>query len=168
MPPDKSLQAPAGDTAHVARSASRANAPASSTAGAGSPNVFAETPTPDEYIALRIAAGLSPKSIQAASKGLPNSLFAACIRIDDRLVAMGRVVGDGGCNFEIVDIAVHPDYQRQGLGSRIMQSLMDYLRQHAPESAYVSLIADEGAENLYRRFGFEFTAPDSVGMAIRL
>ncbi|MEQ9561614.1 MAG: GNAT family N-acetyltransferase [Woeseiaceae bacterium] len=100
--------------------------------------------------------------------GLPNSLYAACIRIDDRLVAMGRVVGDGGCNFEIVDVAVHPDFQRQGLGSKIMTSLMDYLRQHAPESAYVCLIADRGAENLYRRFGFEFTAPDSLGMAIRL
>jgi ribosomal protein S18 acetylase RimI-like enzyme len=81
---------------------------------------------------------------------------------------MGRVIGDGGCNFVIVDIAVHPDHQRQGLGGKIMESLMTYLRENAPSSAFVSLIADEGAPALYRRFGFEFTAPASVGMALKL
>jgi ribosomal protein S18 acetylase RimI-like enzyme len=81
---------------------------------------------------------------------------------------MGRIVGDGGCNFEIVDMAVHPDFQRQGLGKRIMESLMTYLRETAPKTAYVSLIADDGAPALYRQFGFEFTAPASVGMAITL
>jgi hypothetical protein len=45
---------------------------------------------------------------------------------------------------------------------------MGYLRDQAPESAYVSLMADPGAPALYQKFGFEFTAPDSVGMAARL
>ena len=81
---------------------------------------------------------------------------------------MGRIVGDGGLNYEVVDIAVHPDYQRQGLGSRIMTALMAYLEREAPSSAYVSLIADHGAPALYSKFGFEFTAPASVGMALRI
>jgi ribosomal protein S18 acetylase RimI-like enzyme len=127
-----------------------------------------DTPLPDEYIGLRVAAGLSPKTIEAAERGLPNSLFAVCIRSGDALVGMGRIVGDGRCNFEIVDMAVHPDFQRQGLGKRIMESLMTYLRETAPKTAYVSLIADDGAPALYRQFGFEFTAPASVGMAITL
>lgn len=127
-----------------------------------------ETPGADEYRTLRVAAGLSPKSAHAAQLGLPGTLFAVCVREDDALVGMGRVIGDGGCNFEIVDIAVHPDYQRQEIGFRIMENLMDWLRREAPESAYVSLIADHGAPALYQKFGFEFTAPDSVGMALRL
>jgi ribosomal protein S18 acetylase RimI-like enzyme len=81
---------------------------------------------------------------------------------------MGRVIGDGGCNFEIVDVAVLSEYQRRGLGSQVMNAPMSYLRENAPPSAYVSLIADDGARILYERFGFEFTAPASVGMAIRL
>ncbi len=128
----------------------------------------AQIPSATEYMALRIAAGLSPKTAEAAERGLPNSLFAVCIRSASKLVGMGRVIGDGGCNFEIVDIAVHPDFQRQGLGSKIMESLMTYLRDNAPPSAYVCLIADEGAPALYQRFGFEFTAPSSVGMALKL
>lgn len=127
-----------------------------------------QTPSSDEYTALRIAAGMSPRTREAADLGLPNSLFAVCVRSGQQLVGMGRIVGDGGCNFEIVDVAVHPDYQRQGLGGRIMESLMTFLRENAPPSAYVCLIADEGAPALYQRFGFEFTAPASVGMAIKL
>ena len=81
---------------------------------------------------------------------------------------MGRIVGDGGCNFEVVDIAVLPDCQRRGIASKIMLSLMDYLRANAPKTAYVSLIADAGAPTLYRKFGFKPTAPESIGMALRL
>jgi ribosomal protein S18 acetylase RimI-like enzyme len=127
-----------------------------------------ETPKADEYISLRRAAGLSEKTPDAARLGLPGTLFAVCIRDGGQLIAMGRVIGDGGCNFEIVDVAVLPKYQRRGLGFRVMTALMGYLRAHAPESAYVSLIADDGAHALYEKFGFEFTAPASVGMAIRL
>lgn len=134
----------------------------------GSYKVAEETPPSDEYIALRSAAGLSPKTRAAADLGLPNSLFSICIRRDGKLIGMGRVIGDGGCNFEIVDVAVHPEYQRQGLGGKIMEALVNYLREHAPSSAYVCLIADGGAPALYRRFGFEPTAPASIGMALRL
>ena len=124
-------------------------------------------PNAEEYCDLRRAAGLSPKALVAAQKGLPNTLFGVCMRDAGQLVGMGRIIGDGGCNFEVVDIAVHPDYQRRGLGTRIMQALVDYLEEHAPETAYVSMIADEGAPALYAKFGFEPTAPVSIGMARR-
>ncbi len=127
-----------------------------------------DIPGVDEFRALRLACGLSDRGELAASKGLPNSLFATTIRANGQLIAMGRVVGDGGCNFEVVDIAVHPDYQRQGLGQRIMQAISDYLQAHAPDSAYVSLIADHHSPALYGKFGFQATAPVSIGMAMRI
>ncbi len=127
-----------------------------------------DVPEADEYRALRVTAGLSSKTADATAKGLPGTLFAVCVRDHGDLIGMGRVIGDGGLNYEIVDIAVHPDYQRQGLGYRIMDALMNYLRGNAPESAYVCLIADHGAPALYKKFGFEFTAPVSAGMALRI
>jgi ribosomal protein S18 acetylase RimI-like enzyme len=127
-----------------------------------------ETPTPDEYRALRVAAGLSPKSDTAARQGLPGTLYAVCIRDGGRLIGMGRVIGDGGLNYDIVDMAVHPDHQRQGLGYRIMQALMKFVHEHAADSSYVSLLADDGAPALYSKFGFEFTAPRTVGMALNV
>jgi len=125
-------------------------------------------PGPDEYCALRVAAGLSSRTPIAARLGLEGSLYAVCVRDEGTLIGMGRVVGDGGCNFEIVDVAVHPDYQRQGFGYQIMEALMEYIHEYAPESAYVSLIADHGAPALYEKFGFEFMAPTSVAMAKRI
>lgn len=122
-------------------------------------------PAVHEYCDLRIAAGLSERSREAAALGLPATLFAVSIRLGDDLVAMGRVVGDGGCNLAVVDIAVHPDHQRRGLGRRVMTSLMDRVRDRTPASAYVDLIADGGSPALYAEFGFEFTAPASVAMA---
>lgn len=127
-----------------------------------------ETPGPDEYRALRVAAGLSPKSDAAARQGLPGTLYAVCIRDGERLIGMGRVVGDGGLNYDIVDMAVHPDYQRKGYGYRIMESLMKFVEDHAADTSYVSLLADDGAPALYSKFGFEFTAPRTVGMALSI
>ena len=127
-----------------------------------------EIPSVDEYRQLREVCGLSIKTAEAAERGLPNSLFATCIRDEGRLIAMGRVVGDDGCNYEVVDVAVHPDYQKQGLGQRVMAAIMVYIDENAPESAYVSLIADHHSPALYSKFGFKPTAPISIGMAFKV
>ena len=130
-------------------------------------NVATSIPKAEEYCELRVAAGLSPRTLAAAEAGLPNTLCGVCVRDGERLVGMGRIIGDSGCNYEVVDIAVHPDYQRRGLGTQIMQGLIKYLEANAPPSAYVSMIADEGAPALYTKFGFEPVAPVSIGMARR-
>jgi len=80
---------------------------------------------------------------------------------------MGRVVGDGGCFYQVVDIAVLKEHQGNGLGKRIMGEILRYIEANVPESGYVSLIADGQAQDLYAQFGFVHTAPRSVGMAYR-
>lgn len=119
------------------------------------------------YQHLRVAAGLSAKSTAAAAKGLPNSLFAVQILQGDEVVGMGRIIGDGGCFFQVVDIAVLPAHQGKGLGKLIMREIMQFIETEVPQSAYVSLIADGQAQNLYAQFGFRHTAPASVGMALK-
>jgi ribosomal protein S18 acetylase RimI-like enzyme len=124
-----------------------------------------ETPSIQTYQSLRIGSGLSAKSDEAAIKGLPNTLFAVQIRDGATVVGMGRVIGDGGCFFQVVDIAVLKEHQGKGLGKRIMAEIMKYIEANVPESGYVSLIADGQAQDLYAQFGFVHTAPHSVGMA---
>ena len=131
--------------------------------------VKAQTPSVKDYIRIRLAAGLSEKTKEAAEIGLKNSLFSVVVFDDSEPVGLGRVVGDGGCFFEIVDIAVVPEYQGQGLGRRIMEALMEYVYQHAPKSAYVSLIADHGTPAFYEQFGFKrLEMPKSAGMYLRI
>jgi GNAT superfamily N-acetyltransferase len=72
----------------------------------------------------------------------------------ERLVGFGRIVEDGVMSM-MYDIAVHPDLQRQGLGSKIMQALIDQVK----DKGYVSIglfAWDKNPGNIpfYEKFGF--------------
>ncbi|MFK3711409.1 GNAT family N-acetyltransferase [Leclercia adecarboxylata] len=126
---------------------------------------FIEThPAPEDFCRLRTIAGLSPRNIEAAKKGLPLSCYAVHILHEGIPVGMGRVVGDGALNFEIVDIAVDPHFQGKGLGRAIMEHIMSWLSKNAWDGTYISLVADVPA--LYEKFGFKKVTPDCEGMAI--
>jgi ribosomal protein S18 acetylase RimI-like enzyme len=131
-------------------------------------------PTPQVYHDLRKLAGLTPPPMEPIARALSNSFacFLAYERrhmLDDDTpgpdqspVAMGRLLGDGALFLLLCDVAVHPEHQRRGLGKRIMQTLVDYIDEHAPD-AYVSLVADTPAQKLYPLYGFRDVKP-SVGM----
>ena len=77
---------------------------------------------------------------------------------------MGRIVGDGALNFEIVDIAVDPKYQKQGFGCVILEHIMAYLDKEPPKNYYITLMA--GVPALCEEFGFALARPESEGMYI--
>lgn len=116
-----------------------------------------EAPSPEDYCNLRANAGMSSKSIEAAIKGLPHACFNVTLYENDMLIGMGRVIGDGGTVFQIVDIAVKDIYQGLGHGMAIMHEIMKYIESVAEEGTYVSLIADYPADQLYEKFGFKST-----------
>ncbi|MGY5805690.1 GNAT family N-acetyltransferase [Rhizobium hainanense] len=126
------------------------------------------SPTVEEYLHLRAVAGLSAFSEGAARVGLNGTIYSVVITYESLAIGMGRLIGDGGCFFQVVDIAVHPEHQGRGLGRAIMEAIMTYVSQELPPSAYVSLIADVPANKLYEKFGFVETAPRSLGMAYRV
>ncbi|WP_444890960.1 GNAT family N-acetyltransferase [Microbulbifer sp. DLAB2-AA] len=116
----------------------------------------------EDFLRLRQISGLSPRSREAAEKGLPNSLYGIHIQTRSTTIAMGRVVGDGALNFEIVDVAVAPIFQGRGLGRVVMEHIMSYLDREALPSAYITLMAD--VPELYEKFGFKLSSPESEGM----
>ena len=66
-------------------------------------------------------------------------------------MGMGRVIGDGGWYFHIVDMAVLPEHQRRGIGDAILTALIDRIRVEAPPGAWVNLLADPPGRRLYER-----------------
>lgn len=125
-------------------------------------------PSAETFLALRAAAGMSPRPRSGAEKGLPNSLYGVTIVHEPtgEVVGMGRIVGDGGTVYHVCDMVVHPDHQGQGLGTRVMEALDAYIDETAPSGAYVNLIAD--VDGFYEGFGYEETAPASKGMYRRV
>ena len=126
---------------------------------------FVETvPPADDFCRLRDISSSTTRTPQAAKRALPRGCHGVYVEYSGLIVGMGRIVGDGALNFEIVDIAVDPAHQGKGLGRKIMEHLMAWLEQHAPAGAYVSLVAD--VPELYQKFGFKLVRPESEGMAL--
>lgn len=118
----------------------------------------------EDFLRLRKVSGLTERTYQAAKIGLPNSLYGVQLLVNDEVVGMARIVGDGALNFDIVDVAVSPEHQQKGYGSKLMEYIMAYLDEHARESAYITLMAD--VPQLYEKFGFKLSRPESEGMFI--
>lgn len=127
-------------------------------------------PGVEDYLALRGRSGLSSKTREQAAAGLPGS-WGACHVVHEEtgeVIGMGRLLGDGGWYFHVIDMAVLPEHQRRGLGDAVLRHLLDEVRSRAPAGAYVNLLADPPGRKLYARHGFAETAPGSLGMALRL
>jgi GNAT superfamily N-acetyltransferase len=129
--------------------------------------VMAAPPVKD-YLRLRREAGLTPRNLEQAEAALPGGWAAAHVVHDPsgEIVAMGRLIGDGGWYFHVIDMAVLPPHQRRGLGSAVLDALLTEVRTRAPAGAYVNLLADGPGVRLYERHGFRATGPVSVGMAL--
>jgi GNAT superfamily N-acetyltransferase len=113
-----------------------------------------EPPTVDQYVRLRQESGLTVRSPEQAAPALANSWAWATIHADGQVVAMGRVIGDGGWYFHLADIATLPSYQRRGYGRAILRALLDRIESEAPGQPWVTLFADPAGVPLYRWAGF--------------
>ncbi|MEV6599579.1 GNAT family N-acetyltransferase [Actinoplanes sp. NPDC051346] len=127
-------------------------------------------PEVDDYLGLRERAGLSPRRPDQAAAALGGSWAAVHVVHEQTrtTVGMGRVLGDGGWYFHVVDMAVLPEHQRRGIGDAVLSTLLEAIRREAPPGAYVNLLADPPGRRLYERHGFQPTAPASEGMALTL
>lgn len=127
-------------------------------------------PTAAEYVRLRRESGLTPRTLEQANRALPGS-WAGCHVVhvvDGATVGMGRLIGDGGWYFHVVDMAVLPAHQRRGIGDWVLGWLLDRVREQAPPDAFVSLMADPPGRGLYARHGFRENRDVSIGMAMWL
>ena len=124
-----------------------------------------ETPSAEEFLRLRASADMGPRSLKGVKRGLGNELYCVVLKINDELVGMGRVVGDGGTVFHICDMVIKPESQKKGGGTMIMDALMNYIKGQNVPDAYVNLIAD--VDGFYDKWGFEPTEPRAKGMYLK-
>ena len=90
-------------------------------------------------------------------------IFRDCLRVgyscwvytlDDRIIGYGVMsvaVGEA----HILNICIHPDYQGQGLGRRLLQRLLTLARKHGADTAFLEVRAsNRTALRLYLDMGF--------------
>ena len=109
------------------------------------------------------AIGWNSRGPQKWQEVLSKSSYILSAWDKDDLIGIGRILEDGiMCMF--YDIGVHPDYQGKGVGSKIMEHLIEQVRYKTYAS--IGLFAwEENPTNLpfYKKFGFE----RSSGMELR-
>lgn len=121
-------------------------------------------PTAIEYNKIRNTTNWDKFDLVTIEKGLKKSLFSVCIYDIDKLIGIGRIVGDGSIYFYIQDIIVIPKYQRKGFGKIIMTEIMRYLDNNANNNSFIGLMAADGVEEFYHNFGFKTRAKSRPGM----
>ena len=120
------------------------------------------------YTLLRSSVGWNNFSEEQVAKSLDNSIYTVTVVENNEPVAMGRLVGDG-IYFLIVDVIVKPEFQRRGIGSKIIDALLAYVENATPVGgrSSVQLIAEKGKEGFYLKKGFKLLPHDFCGPGMR-
>ena len=92
-------------------------------------------------------------------EGYANSLCVLGAYDDDRLIGIIRAVGDRRTIVFVQDIIVLPEYQRRGIGTKLLKAVMDKYK----DVYQMELLTDntEKTKAFYRSVGF--TASDDIG-----
>lgn len=122
----------------------------------------------DDYYRLRESAAWLNFSREQTEKALNNSLYTVIAEDDGKVVGMGRMTGDG-LYYLIVDIVVQPDHQKKGIGSTIIDMMIDYVDRETPIGgrSSVQLTAEKGKETFYEKRGFKLIPHEHCGSGMR-
>lgn len=127
-----------------------------------------EIPTAEQFWPLFESTGwnreyrLSPAEVM---QGLRNSWYAVAAYEGEALVGFGRVVSDTVLHAMIYELIVLPDHQRQGLGTRILDLLLQRCRRAKIRD--IQLFCARGKRSFYEKRGFVARPEDAPGMQYR-
>ena len=112
---------------------------------------------PEDFVRLRNATGFADIPIEHAKRALEGGLVNVSALYDGELVGMGRLVGDGAMYWYLQEIIVLPEYQKQGIGTQIVNHLVDYAVKNSSTGKFTSIggVSARGKESFYEKLGFE-------------
>ena len=122
----------------------------------------------EDYCKLRESVEWQPYSKEQTQKALDNSLYTVIAVDDNQTIGMGRLIGDG-VYYMIADIVVHPNYQKQGVGNKIVNRIIEYVEKDTPIGgrSSIQLIAVKGREAFYEKMGFKIIPHEFCGSGMR-
>ena len=125
-----------------------------------------DTVTPEEMQSLQESVGFGPdRNLQRNATALAGSVFVATARCDGQLVGMLRLVGDGAYILHHAGISVHPDFQRKGIGRKLMEMAVTFAKEtevgSGEDFGEFTLFANIGSDVFYEKLGFSL-APNGM------
>lgn len=113
-------------------------------------------PTVEEYNYLTNSVGWGCEDSSIVEEALNNTLYSVCAYDDEKIIGYGRLIGDNVLFLYIQDVMVIPEYQKQKIGSRILEYILKEVKEKKQKSPNIRtyLGASKGKEKFYEKFGF--------------
>lgn len=105
----------------------------------------------DELSQLYKIAPLGDKKPEDLKTVFTNSRYKCFVYDGTKIVGVGRALADGVDVSYIADVAIHPDYQGQGIGKAIVNKLLEFSKGYNK----ILLFASIGKEPFYAKLGFD-------------
>lgn len=130
--------------------------------------ISSEPPTPDAFKALYDTTAWGPASrdasfYQDALSGSWRSRSAYC---KGQLVGFARAISDGHLHAFITEMIIRPEFQRQGIGSALLRSMLDAC--HSAGITDIQLFCARGKADFYAQHGFVPRPADAPGMQFNI
>lgn len=110
----------------------------------------------EDFMRLKLATGFMNRPSEQVEKALKNGLFNVSAIYKGEVIGMGRLVGDGAMYWYLQEIIVLPEYQGKGIGRKIVNRLIEYIKDASipGTGVEVGLTAVKGKEPFYEKMGF--------------
>ena len=120
----------------------------------------------DEFLEIIESVGFKTYSKEQVEKALANTMYMVKATADDKVVGIGRVVGDYSIVCCLSDICVRPDYQGKGIGLLIVNKLKEMIENGVKpgEKMQIELTPTAGNEGFYQKAGFKYKPEKITGM----
>jgi ribosomal protein S18 acetylase RimI-like enzyme len=103
-----------------------------------------------DLVSLFRLAKLGGREGDKVRRAFENSTVVCFAFEGSKLIGAARALSDREYHATVYDVAVHPEYQGRGIGSRMMKELIAMLPVWR-----ILLVAEGHAREFYRRLGFE-------------
>ena len=122
--------------------------------------------TPAEFLEVVESIGWKTYSEEQVIKALNNTMYMVKAIVDNKLAGIGRVVGDNSISCMLTDICVKPEFQGQGIGSKIVLELKKLISEGVKEGEkiLIELTPTAGNEEFYKKAGFQYKPDKITGM----
>ena len=111
--------------------------------------------TPEEYMELRKKVGWMEFPLEEARNCVENAYMVICVRDGDKAIGVVRLLWDGGYVAFLSDVIVAPEYQGQGIGRKLVESVIKRIKDDMKPGYKVKLNLNsaKGKEPFYEKFG---------------
>jgi GNAT superfamily N-acetyltransferase len=125
------------------------------------------SPAKEDFIKLHQTTGWNAKGLYTYDQlytAICNSWYSISIYHNRKLIGFGRIISDGIYQTLICDVMVHPEYQGQGIGKKIIEALLKKCEEEGIK--WVQLFCAKGKQEFYHKLGFIGRESEAPGMSI--